>query len=38
MSKTKRVSRFVWNCLEKNLAIGLILIGTTVGLILEIYG
>ncbi len=38
MGKAKRVSRFLLNCLEKNLAIGLILIGTTVGLILEIYG
>lgn len=38
MSKAKRATKFFIQCLEKNLAIGLILVGTTLGLILEIYG
>ncbi len=38
MSQAKRIAKTIVGYLEKNLAITLILIGTTLGLILEIYG
>ena len=38
MDQAKQITKIFLGYLEKNLAIGLILIGTTLGLILEIYG